>query len=288
MPQSILHWLNKAIPKINSDNPSLDAELLLCHYLGKNRAYLQAFSEQIILDILLKKLESSLQRLSTGYPLAYVIGRKNFWDMTLNINEHTLIPRSDTETLIEACEKLLPPHFTGNLLDLGTGSGAIAIALSRVFPKSTITATDSSEKALLIAQENAINWQESIIQFMHLNWFSEFDDTSPHIRLLDNHFDVIVSNPPYIEKNDPHLENLSHEPIMALVADEDGLAGIQKIIVDSVKKLKNNGWLLLEHGCNQGFSVRQIFHRASTWQNIQTIRDLGNNERVTLAQKVFS
>ncbi len=283
--QTIANWLNHATDNIKSDTPRLDAEILLAHYLGKNRAYLLAFADEPIADNLLPTLHDKVKQLATGYPLAYLLGKKSFWDMELTVTEDTLIPRADTETLIELCEKLLPVDFAGNILDLGTGSGAIAIALSRVFPKANITATDSSQAALSVAQQNAKNWQIAPITFVCANWFSPItNNTNTDSLFLDNHFDVIVSNPPYIEEDDEHLPNLTYEPITALTATDNGLADIKIIIQQSADKLKNGGYLLLEHGYNQGEVIRNYFAQFPHWQSIQTVKDLGGNDRVTMAQ----
>ncbi len=286
--QTIADWLNHATNNIKSDTPKLDAELLLAHYLGKNRAYLLAFADEPIADDLLPILTDKIKQLAKGYPLAYLLGKKAFWDMELNVTEDTLIPRADTETLIETCEKLLPPDFDGNLLDLGTGSGAIAIALSRVFPKTSITATDNSPDALSVAKQNAKDWQIAPITFVCANWFTPIatdkSSTNTDKAFPNNHFDMIVSNPPYIEENDEHLPNLAYEPITALTATDNGLADIKIIIQQSAEKLKNGGYLLLEHGYNQGEAIRNYFALFPHWQSIQTIKDLGGNDRVTMAR----
>ncbi len=290
--QTIANWLEYATNHIKSDTPRLDAELLLAHYLGKNRAYLLAFADEPIADDVLPILADKIKQLATGYPLAYLLGKKSFWDMELTVTEDTLIPRADTETLIETCEQLLPADFTGNIIDLGTGSGAIAIALSRVFPNANITATDNSQAALSVAQQNAKEWQIAPIRFISANWFSPIatnkstpnTDNYTDSLFPNHHFDIIVSNPPYIEENDEHLPHLTYEPITALTATDNGLADIKIIIQQSADKLKNGGYLLLEHGYNQGEEIRNYFTQFPHWQSIQTIKDLGSNDRVTIAQ----
>ncbi len=286
--QTIANWLDEATDNIQSDSPRLDAELLLSHYFKKNRAYLLAFADEPIADDLLAIPNEKVKQLATGYPLAYLLGKKSFWDMELTVTEDTLIPRADTETLIEICQTLLPADFTGNLLDLGTGSGAIAIALSRIFPKANITAIDNSQAALSVAKQNAKDWQVAPITFICANWFTPINDShtdNPTDKAFpNNHFDIIVSNPPYIEEDDEHLSNLTYEPITALTASDNGLADIKTIIQQSVDKLKNNGYLLLEHGYNQREAIRHYFAQFPHWQSIQTIKDLGGNDRVTVAQ----
>ncbi len=283
---SISDWLNYATANIKSESPRLDAELLLSHHLGKNRAYLLAFADEFLPNELLPILTDKVKLLATGYPLAYLLGKKSFWDMELTVTEDTLIPRADTETIIEICEKILPIDFNGNVLDLGTGSGAIAIALSRLFTKATITATDKSRKALSVAKLNADDWQIAPINFACADWFPPLDNNCADEVFPNNGFDVIISNPPYIEENDIHLKSLSYEPITALTAADNGLADIKTIIEQASNYLKNNGYLLLEHGYNQGNSIRDYFSTFPHWQNIQTMQDLGGNDRVTMAKYI--
>lgn len=268
----IQSWLSIAESRIQSDSPTLDAELLLAEHLGKSRAYLFAFADEVLSDELQARLAGDIEQLANGYPLAYLLGKKAFWDMQLTVTPDTLIPRADTELLIELMLDLFPKNYTGNFIDLGTGTGAIAIALSREFPLATMTATDFSDKALKIAKANAADWQKSPITFVETSWLSGFAPQS---------FDAIVSNPPYIEENDEHLAALRHEPITALTAPEQGLADIRMIIKQAQTCLKPNGYLLLEHGYNQGKAVRQLFQNAN-WHDIATHQDLGGNDRVTL------
>ncbi len=285
----IKQWLDSASKRIHSATPTLDAELLLCHHLHKNRAYLFAFADTAISASQLAAVNADLEKLVTGYPLAYIIGKKDFWDMSLRVTEDTLIPRADTETLIETCQQLVPADFSGTMLDLGTGSGAIAIALSRMFPNAKITATDISDKALAVAKENAAQWQKATIAFVHAQWFTPLasaggSSASENIFPTQG-FDIIVSNPPYIVEDDPHLKNLTHEPLSALTAADNGLSDIKTIISHAWEKLSPQGWLVLEHGYNQGEDIRAEFARTGKWNAAQTIRDLGGNERVTFASR---
>lgn len=271
---NIQSWLIQATQRIKSDSPQLDAELLLADRLGKSRAYLLAFGEEILSDKLLAQLETHVVQLANGYPLAYLLGKKAFWDMELTVTPDVLIPRADTELLIELALDLLPQDTPINVVDLGTGSGAIAIALSREFPQATITATDISEAALAVARRNAEQWQQAPINFIQTTWLDGFSPRS---------FDAIISNPPYIEENDKHLPTLCHEPITALTAPDNGLADIKRIIEQAQTCLKPNGYLLLEHGYNQGQAVRNLFDN-TTWSAIATHQDLGGNDRVTQAK----
>lgn len=271
---NIQQWLKQ---HTLSHRPTLDLELLLAERLGKNRAYLVAFADTILSDALLSQLSNDIEKLDSGYPLAYLLGKKDFWDMTLKVNEQTLIPRADTETLVEKMLTLFAPSTAANMIDLGTGSGAIAIALSREFPHASITATDLSEKALVIAKANAKQWQKAPIHFVQSSWLAAF---TPKL------FDAIISNPPYIDENDAHLAALRYEPIAALTAKNQGLADIAIIIEQSIQALKTNGWLLLEHGYQQGKSVRQQFQQSNHWQHITTCKDLSGNDRITIAQRI--
>ncbi len=272
---NINDWLNQQSARIPTDTPRLDAELLLAARLGKSRAYLFAFADEAISSENLAQLECDIKQLASGYPLAYLLGKKAFWDMELRVTEATLIPRADTETLLEIAETLFPHDTRAKMIDLGTGSGAIAIALSRIFPHAHITATDMSTEALAVAQENAKAWQGAEVHFMQNSWLAGFDADS---------FDLIASNPPYIEENDPHLAALRYEPISALTAPQRGLADIQCIISQAQTVLKPHGWLLLEHGYDQGQAVRDLLS-GSPWPEVQTRRDLGGNERITMAKK---
>jgi len=269
----IASWLKYAEAKIVSHSPRRDAELLLLHRLGKSCAYLKAFDREDI-SRLAADLECDLAQLQTGYPIAYVLGYKAFWDMTLKVTPAVLIPRPDTETLIEAMQSLFPRDSQATMVDLGTGSGAIAIALSRIFAKADITATDSSGAALDIAQENAKRWALANITFKCGHWLNGY---APH------RFDAIVSNPPYIDSDDHHLLLLQHEPLSALVAADGGLADIKKIIQQSQVCLKTGGYLLLEHGYQQGDAVRGLL--GDGWTKVSTHRDLAGHERVTMAKK---
>lgn len=274
---TVKHWLDTAVTRIVADDPQAVAETLLATRLGKNRAYLHLFPDMPLSDLLQTQLMSELTRLADGYPLAYLLGKKAFWDMDLTVTEATLIPRADTETLIEVAQTLFAPDTTAAMIDLGTGSGAIAIALSRLFKQAAVTATDISAAALAVAQRNAADWQTAPIRFVQTSWLQGFADAE---------FDLIAANPPYIAKGDTHLAALRHEPADALIAENHGLADIQIIIEQAQTKLKPNGWLLLEHGYDQGSAVRTLLAEAAYYrQTVTTYRDLGGNERITAAQR---
>ncbi|PIE45933.1 MAG: protein-(glutamine-N5) methyltransferase, release factor-specific [Gammaproteobacteria bacterium] len=283
MKTTLESWLKKAKKQVNSNTPELDSELLLAFRLQKNRAYLRAFGNTPLPADIQQQLQTDLQRLRHGYPLAYLLGKKAFWDMTLTVTEDTLIPRPDTETLVEVVLSLLPPSFDGRLLDLGTGSGAIAIALSRERPDAKIYACDMHQAALNVAARNAQRWQRAPITFFRSDWFNVLDKAHGS-NPLQKPFTLIVANPPYIAPQDPHLAALTFEPTKALIAKQDGLADIRQIITRAPYYLLPNGWLIVEHGYNQGQAVRGLFTSAGKWQEITTHRDLSGNERASVAR----
>ena len=282
-------WLADAAQALNQVNPTengkVDALVLLQHATGKSRTQILAFDETEIDEKVRLKLTALLDRRLKGEPIAYILGEKEFWSLPLNVSEGTLIPRPDTEILVEkalqiALEKLEknPPHF--RILDLGTGTGAIALALaselSLICQKKAIQldviGVDLMPDVVKLAQSNAEKNQLDV-QFLQSRWFEH----------VEGQFDIIVSNPPYIDETDEHLSqgDVRFEPRSALVAGENGLADLRHIIEQSPRYLKDSGYLLLEHGWKQGEEVRSIFWQ-NHWQGVATIRDYGDNERVTL------
>lgn len=270
---TIQSWLTKAAQHLAVDRPTIEAELLLCHRLKKSRAFLFAFPETPLSSNDQTALAQDLDKLVKGYPLAYLLGEQSFWDMTLTVTPDVLIPRSDSELMIDLLTENFPKTTRCHFVDLGTGCGALALAISRVFPQATLTATDISGQALAVAKANAKVWQVAPIQFVQTTWLTGFVPRS---------FDVIVSNPPYISQDDPHLLDLSHEPITALTSPDSGLADIKMIIEQAPTYLKPNGHLFLEHGYQQGKAVRALF-LSPHWQQVHTHRDLAGNERITRA-----
>ena len=282
-------WLADAVQALNQINPTenskVDALVLLQHATGKSRTQILAFDETEIDEKVRLKLTALLDRRLKGEPIAYILGEKEFWSLPLNVSEGTLIPRPDTEILVEkafqiALEKLEenPLHF--RILDLGTGTGAIALALaselSLICQKKAIQldviGVDLMPEVVKLAQSNAEKNQLDV-QFLQSRWFEH----------VEGQFDIIVSNPPYIDETDEHLSqgDVRFEPRSALVAGENGLADLRHIIEQSPRYLKDSGYLLLEHGWKQGEEVRSIFWQ-NHWQGVATIRDYGDNERVTL------
>ena len=282
-------WLADAAQALNQVNPTengkVDALVLLQHATGKSRTQILAFDETEIDEKVRLKLTALLDRRLKGEPIDYILGEKEFWSLPLNVSEGTLIPRPDTEILVEkalqiALEKLEenPPHF--RILDLGTGTGAIALALayelSLICQKKAIQldviGVDLMPEVVKLAQSNAEKNQLDV-QFLQSRWFEH----------VEGQFDIIVSNPPYIDETDEHLfqGDVRFEPRSALVAGENGLADLRHLIECAPVHLKDNGYLLLEHGWKQGEEVRSIFWQ-NHWQGVATIRDYGDNERVTL------
>lgn len=276
-----LHEAQKALSAL--DSAKLDTEVLLAHVLKKNRSYLRAYSDQVITTSELQQFQQLIKKRTKKTPIAYLIGEKEFWSLTFKITPDVLIPRPETELLVE---KVLQEHGDKKeltLFDLGTGSGAIAIALAHEKPSWKIIASDISEKALAIAKENAsILVKPTNITFIHSHWLDQFPQ--------DLKADVIVSNPPYLAQNDPHLHDseISHEPKLALIAMPapevrlaPGTEAYYWIAQQAKAFLNPEGRVYFEHGCEQGEEVREIFRQAG-YQDIYSINDWANLPRVTV------
>lgn len=263
-------------------SPSIDAAVLLCHALDKPRSYLLTWPEKELTSEQQSLFHSLLQRRMTGEPVAYIVGEREFWSLSLKVSPSTLIPRPDTEKLVEvALDKTFGQQ--GDILDLGTGTGAIALALASEMPNRKVMGIDLRPEAKLLAEENAQRLNIPNASFMHGSWFEPLKEgglSSDGIK-----FALIVSNPPYIEKNDPHLTqgDVRFEPITALVAEEKGLADIKHISTHAIEFLEEAGWLAFEHGYDQGLAVREIL-QALGYENIATEKDYGGNDRVTFGQ----
>ena len=216
---------------------------------------------------------NGLARIAAGEPLAYVTGSQPFWTLDLKVTKDTLVPRPDTEVLVETVLKLDLPE-DARIVDLGTGTGAIALSLASERPDWSITATDIYAPTLDVAQFNAEKHDLEHVRFVCGSWFKP---------LGREFFDVIVSNPPYIDAEDIHMQDLATEPERALVADKHGLADLEQIIVQGKKHLTVNGWVVLEHGYDQGDAVRHIFTQAG-YKQVRTVKDYSGNDRVTLGQ----
>ena len=258
-----------------SESPRLDAELLLALALDVQRSYLFAHPDDEMDSDAVERFDNAVAQRAGGMPMAYITGVKEFWSMPLIVTPATLVPRPDTETLIEQALGRIPQEAEWEIADLGTGSGAIALALARERPLCQLTATDRSEDALAIAAQNARELAIPNIDFVAGNW------TEP---LAGRAFDVVVSNPPYIASNDPHLVNLNFEPLDALDAGDDGLDAIRELASTAGNILKPGGRLLLEHGDEQGVPVAAILHD-NGWQAIELARDIERRPRVTAATR---
>lgn len=252
----------------------LEAQLILQHVLNVNRAWLIAHEDDVIDEKLNGFLQTLVNRRVQGEPMAYILGVQEFYGLTFKVTPDTLIPRPDTETLIEAALEKINQHISSQILDLGTGSGAIALSIAQHRPNAEVLAVDFSEKALDVAKQNAVDLNIQNCQFLQSDWF----DAIPPQR-----FDVIVSNPPYIEADDAHLKALTFEPITALASGKDGLEDIRRIAENAIVFLAPQGWLMLEHGYNQAESVQNLMSEVG-FTDIQTLQDLGGNDRVTLAK----
>ncbi len=240
-------------------------------------SYFITHADKPIADDIVTKYREGIAKLEQGVPLAYVIGRQGFWRHEFKVNQYTLIPRPDTETLVETVLNLAKNRFnlahSLRLLDLGTGSGCIAISLAAEQPNWQVTATDFSTQALAVAQHNAQQIGTANVEFYQGSWFQALPDDMPK-------FDIIVSNPPYIDSDDEHLPALTAEPITALVAANHGLADIEVIVQGSGVRLNAQGLLAIEHGYDQGDAVQQIFRQYS-FTDVTTLKDFGGNDRVT-------
>ncbi len=256
-----------------SETALLDAEVLLSHALAKPRSHLRAWPEKILTEQEYSYFTDLTNQRQQGKPIAYVLSSREFWSRDFKVTEDTLIPRPDTELLIELSLSLLANIPHANIIDLGTGSGIIAITLAAEQADLAVTATDFSQAALEIAKENAATHQTNHIDFIHSDWFKNVRPQT---------FDLIVSNPPYIANNDSHLfqGDVRFEPITALTAGNDGLSDIKDICHHSRRYLSNKGTLLIEHGYDQQAAAQEIFSHFG-YHSIKTHHDLSGNPRVT-------
>ncbi|MGB1983878.1 MAG: peptide chain release factor N(5)-glutamine methyltransferase [Porticoccaceae bacterium] len=260
-----------------SDSPQLDCELLLCYTLDVDRTWLRTWPEKEISQPLEAKFRALLEQRVEGQPIAYLIGSRGFWSMDLQVSKDTLIPRPETELLVELALGLqLPKNSDG--LDLGTGTGAIALALASERPDMNFVAVDSQSGAVSLANKNCQALGLANVEIFQSDWFDS-------VQLTEDQFDLIVSNPPYISATDPHLQqgDVRFEPNTALVSGIDGLDDLKKIIAKSPFYLKPNGWLLLEHGFDQGSAVARLMSEAG-FQKVVTHQDYNLIDRVTLGQ----
>lgn len=256
-----------------SDSPRLDAEILLAKALGKDRAYLRAWPEKELTPEQQSDFLALIKRRRLGYPVAYLTGVREFWSREFIITPDVLIPRHETELLVELCLKLIPGDKACRIIDLGTGSGIIAITLAAERPRASVSATDICPAALEIAKQNAIRHKTGTIRFYQSRWFEHVPAEK---------FDFILSNPPYVAENDPHLQegDLRFEPITALTSGNDGLSDIRLIAETARERLEPGGYLMVEHGYDQASQAQKLFTRLG-YADIQTYKDLTGIPRVT-------
>lgn len=270
-------WLKTATLRLtHSDSAKRDAEILLGFVTGRARTYLLAFGETPLTAEQAEQLTVLLARRERGEPVAYLVGEREFWSLPLSVSPATLIPRPDTECLVELALERLPATPCA-ILDLGTGTGAIALALASERPDCQLTGIDLQPDAVALAQHNAQKLAINNARFLQGSWFTP---------VAGQKFALIASNPPYIDEADPHLGqgDVRFEPGSALVAADQGLADLAAIVQQAADYLEPQGWLLLEHGWQQGESVRTLLNAAG-FIAVATHRDYGGNDRVTLGQK---
>lgn len=262
--------------QIDSPTAQLDAELLLAFVIEKPRSYLYTWPDKTVSEAQVAAFMALLERRQCGEPVAYLLGRQGFWTLDLQVAEHTLIPRADTELLVEAALQLADASSALKVLDLGTGTGALALALASERPQWAVTGVDRIESAVALAQNNQRQLQLANVEFLSSHWFSA---------LTAQHYDLIVSNPPYIADNDPHLQqgDVRFEPLSALVSGPDGLDDIRLIIAQAPSYLTANGWLLLEHGFDQASTVRELLQQAG-FIDVSSQRDLSGHQRISLGR----
>jgi release factor glutamine methyltransferase len=270
------HWLQQAIAQLQeSESPRRDAEILLGFVTGKARTFILAFGETELTAQQQQQLDVLLARRVKGEPVAHLVGEREFWSLPLRVSPVTLIPRPDTECLVEQALARMPASAC-SVLDLGTGTGAVALAIASERPDCDVTALDLIPEAVELARDNASSLGITNVKVLQSNWFSG---------LNTERFAVIVSNPPYIDGEDPHLSqgDVRFEPRSALVADNQGLADLRVLVESSRNFLEPGGWLLLEHGWLQAAQVRELFTQAG-YTEIQSCQDYGGNDRLTLGR----
>lgn len=283
-PLTIRRILKEAQAQLSSalalpgNEAKLEAQILLQHCLDVNRAWLLAHENDATDANNHAEFQTLLNRRLQGEPIAYILGKREFYGLAFKVTSDTLIPRPDTETLVEAALERIPQDQPYRILDLGTGTGAIAIAIAKHRPVSQVTAVDASSAALAVAQENARSLSTDNVKFVLSDWFDALQSQT---------YDVIVSNPPYVAQDDVHLKqgDLRFEPISALAAGTDGLDCIRQMIKQAAQYLEPHGWLMLEHGYDQAEKVTNLM-KAAGYSAISSVADLPGVYRVTLCQRL--
>ncbi|RJG51216.1 peptide chain release factor N(5)-glutamine methyltransferase [Motilimonas pumila] len=267
-----LCWGQQALTQ--SDSAALDCRVLLCYVLQKPDSYLYTWPDKALNEQQWQAFQQLISRRQRGVPVAHLTGEREFWSLPLNVNDSTLIPRPDTEVLVEQALQLAQAESC--ILDLGTGTGAIALALASELPSACIVGLDKQADAVALAKLNQQKCGFHHVEFLQSDWFSA---------LGERRFDVIVSNPPYIDEQDPHLQqgDVRFEPLSALVAPEQGLADIRHISEQARAFFNGSGYLLFEHGYQQGQAVQDLLV-ALGYQDCRTVKDYAGNDRVTIAK----
>jgi len=258
---------------LDASTARIEVQILLQAVLGVNRAYLLTHPERILTVNETARYGDLFARRLNGEPIAYLLGEREFFGLSFKVTPATLIPRPDTELLVEMALQRIPQRGRCRVLDMGTGSGAIALSIAHERPDALVVALDASEAALIVARENAQRLQIKNVQLLHSDWFAQ---------LADEKFDLIVSNPPYIEADDVHLSqgDVRFEPLSALASGDDGLDDIRRIVVEAKSHLNAGGWLMFEHGYNQAARVRELLQVAGFF-GVSSVLDLSGIERVT-------
>jgi release factor glutamine methyltransferase len=282
LPRTIRHLLSEdaaklaAVLALDANDARLEAQYLLQHVLHKPRAWLLAHPEAILEQTQQAFYETLLRRRMQGEPIAYILGEREFFGLNFKVTPATLIPRPETELLVEQALQHIPPDKPCRFLDLGAGSGAIALSIAHHRPKAEVTAVDASPEALEVARQNAASLGIRNANFLHGDWYAPLDG---------RRFDLIVSNPPYIAENDAHLKqgDLRFEPAAALASGADGLDDIRRIVAGAGTHLAVGGWLLMEHGHDQAERVCELLQKAG-FSNVRTAPDLAGIGRVSGGQ----
>lgn len=272
---TIIASLLRAADLPDSPTARLDAELLLAAALGKSRSFLHTWPERIVPSDAALKFAEYLQRRRGGEPVAYILGQQGFWKLDLEVAPHTLIPRPDTELLVETALELLSAA-PAKVLDLGTGSGAIALALASERPAWSVTAVDRVLEAVALAERNRQRLHLNNATVLNSHWFGALEG---------QRFQLIISNPPYIASTDPHLVegDVRFEPASALVAGIDGLDDLRLIVAQAPDHLDAGGWLMLEHGYDQAEAVRDLLQTRG-FEEVHSRTDLGGHQRISLGR----
>jgi release factor glutamine methyltransferase len=275
MPPTVSEVLQTALRELHatSSTPRLDAEVLVMHVCSLVRSALITRGHCVLTGDQQHRLETLIARRRHGEPIAYLTGTREFWSLEFSVSPATLIPRPETELLVEKALAHIPQDAEWTIADLGTGCGAIALALAKERPRCRVIATDISPQALEVARSNAMKFGLTNIEFREGNWFEPLNDMQ---------LDIIVSNPPYVRANDPHLDqgDVRFEPELALAAGPDGLDAIRQIALSAREHLNPAAWVLFEHGWHQTAAIGLLLHQLG-YRNIVCYPDLGGRDRIT-------